>query len=609
MKKNMTFHKKKIWVVFVCCILMMSGLIGRLVYLMCFRSDHYYEKAKDLHERERDIKAARGKILDAKGNVLASNRTVCTISVIHSQIKEPEKVIALLTQKLKMDEATVRKRVEKVSSIERVKTNVEKSVGDEIRESNLAGVKVDEDYKRYYPYGSLASKVIGFTGGDNQGIIGLEVKYEDILKGEPGKILTTTDARGVEIDKLGETRQDPEEGKSLILSLDANIQEYAQQAALKVMEEKQAERVSILLMNPQNGEIYACVNVPEFDLNDPFTLNEDLQAKLDMREEQTIEKETEQTAAQIAAKTKSKRKQELLNQMWRNPCMNDTYEPGSTFKIITMSAGLEAGVVTPNDRFYCPGYKLVEDRRIHCAKRIGHGSQNFVEGAQNSCNPVFIEVGLRLGVDRYYKYFRQFGLLDKTGIDLPGEAGTIMHQKKNMGEVELATVSFGQSFQITPVQLATTVSSLINGGRRITPHFGVAVLNPDGTEGKKLEFPVKEGIVSEETSKKVREILETVVSQGSGKNAKIEGYSIGGKTATSQTLPRSANRYISSFLGFAPAENPQVLGLCIIHNPQGIYYGGTIAAPVIRSIFENILPYLGIEKDISQTETETPEEE
>lgn len=587
----------------MCCILMMSGLIGRLVYLMCFRSDHYYEKAKDLHERERDIKAARGKILDAKGNVLASNRTVCTISVIHSQIKEPEKVIALLTQKLKMDEATVRKRVEKVSSIERVKTNVEKSVGDEIRESNLAGVKVDEDYKRYYPYGSLASKVIGFTGGDNQGIIGLEVKYEDILKGEPGKILTTTDARGVEIDKLGETRQDPEEGKNLILSLDANIQEYAQQAALKVMEEKQAERVSILLMNPQNGEIYACVNVPEFDLNDPFTLNEDLQEKSDMREEQTIEKETEQTAAQMAAKTKAKRKQELLNQMWRNPCMNDTYEPGSTFKIITMSAGLEEGVVTPNDRFYCPGYKLVEDRRIHCAKRIGHGSQNFVEGAQNSCNPVFIEVGLRMGVDCYYKYFRQFGLLDKTGIDLPGEAGTIMHQKKNMGEVELATVSFGQSFQITPVQLATTVSSLINGGRRITPHFGVAVLNPDGTEGKKLEFPVKEGIVSEETSKKVREILETVVSQGSGKNAKIEGYSIGGKTATSQTLPRSANRYISSFLGFAPAENPQVLGLCIIHNPQGIYYGGTIAAPVIRSIFENILPYLGIEKDISQTET------
>ena len=590
MKKNMTFHKKKIWVVFICCILLMVGLIGRLVYLMCFRSDYYYEKAKDLHERERDIKAARGKILDAKGKVLASNRTVCTISVIHSQIKEPEKVITMLTEKLGMDEAAVRKRVEKVSSIERVKTNVEKSVGDSIRESNLAGVKVDEDYKRYYPYGSLASKVIGFTGGDNQGIIGLEVKYEEILKGEPGKILTTTDARGVEIDKLGETREDPVEGKSLLLSLDANIQEFAQQAALKVMEEKQAERVSILLMNPQNGEIYACVNVPEFDLNDPFTLTDALQVQETAASQDSQIQETDQ-------KTETERKQDLLNQMWRNPCLNDTYEPGSTFKIITMSAGLEAGVVSANDRFYCPGYKLVEDRRIHCAKRTGHGAQNFVEGAQNSCNPVFIEVGLRLGVERYYQYFRQFGLLNKTGIDLPGEAGTIMHQKKNMGVVELATVSFGQSFQITPVQLATTVSSLINGGRRVTPHFGVAVLNSDGTQGEKLEFPVQEGIVSQETSREVRNILETVVSQGSGRNAKIEGYSIGGKTATSQTLPRSANRYISSFLGFAPAENPTVLGLCIIHDPQGIYYGGTIAAPVIRSIFENILPYLGIEKD------------
>ena len=589
MKKNMTFHKKKIWVVFICCILLMVGLIGRLVYLMCFRSDYYYEKAKDLHERERDIKAARGKILDAKGKVLASNRTVCTISVIHSQIKEPEKVIAMLTEKLGMDEAAVRKRVEKVSSIERVKTNVEKSVGDSIRESNLAGVKVDEDYKRYYPYGSLASKVIGFTGGDNQGIIGLEVKYEEILKGEPGKILTTTDARGVEIDKLGETREDPVEGKSLLLSLDANIQEFAQQAALKVMEEKQAERVSILLMNPQNGEIYACVNVPEFDLNDPFTLTDALQVQETAASQDSQIQETDQ-------KTEAERKQDLLNQMWRNPCLNDTYEPGSTFKIITMSAGLEAGVVSANDRFYCPGYKLVEDRRIHCAKRTGHGAQNFVEGAQNSCNPVFIEVGLRLGVERYYQYFRQFGLLNKTGIDLPGEAGTIMHQKKNMGEVELATVSFGQSFQITPVQLATTVSSLINGGRRVTPHFGVAVLNSDGTQGEKLEFPVQEGIVSQETSREVRNILETVVSQGSGRNAKIEGYSIGGKTATSQTLPRSANRYISSFLGFAPANDPKVLALCIIHDPQGIYYGGTIAAPVVRSIFENILPYLGVDK-------------
>ena len=581
MKKNMTFHKKKVWVVLLGCMLLMVGLMGRLVYLMCFRSDYYYEKAKELHERERDIKAARGEILDAKGRVLASNRTVCTISVIHSQIKEPEKVIALLSEKLEMDEAEVHKRVEKISSIERVKTNVEKSTGDEIRESNLAGVKVDEDYRRYYPLGSLASKVIGFTGGDNQGIIGLEVKYEDILKGKPGKILTTTDARGVEIDKLGEAREDPTDGKTLMISLDANIQKFAQQAALKVMEEKQAERVSILLMNPQNGEIYACVNVPEFDLNDPFALTDDLKI---------------QSRIRTAGKTDTERKQELLNQMWRNPCLNDTYEPGSTFKIITMAAGLEAGVVSPKDRFYCPGYKVVEDRRIHCAKRTGHGSQNFVEGAQNSCNPVFIEVGLRLGTDRYYKYFRQFGLLDKTGADLPGEAKTIMHQMKNMGEVELATVSFGQSFQITPVQLAATVSSLINGGRRVTPHFGVAVLNSDRTEGEKLIFPVKDGIVSEKTSGEIRKILETVVSQGSGKNAKIEGYAIGGKTATSQTLPRSANRYISSFLGFAPADDPQVLGLCIIHDPKGIYYGGTIAAPVIRSIFENILPYLGIEK-------------
>lgn len=581
----MTFHKKKIWVVFLCCVLMITGLAGRLFYLMCFRSDYYYEKAKDLHERERDIKAARGKILDARGKVLASNRTVCTISVIHSQIKEPEKVISILAQKLEMPKDQIRKRVEKVSSIERIRTNVEKEVGDAIREEGLSGVKVDEDYKRYYPYGSLASKVLGFTGGDNQGIIGLEVKYEEILKGKQGKILTTADARGVELDALGETREDPVDGSSLVLSLDVNIQEYAQQAALKVMEEKQAERVSILLMNPQNGEIYACVNVPEFDLNDPFTLN------------------TQTESGEVTGE----KKQDLLNQMWRNPCLNDTYEPGSTFKIITMSAGLEAGVVSKDDRFYCPGYKVVEDRRIHCAKRTGHGAQNFVEGAQNSCNPVFIEVGLRLGVERYYKYFRQFGLFDKTGVDLPGEAGTIMHAMKNMGEVELATVSFGQSFQITPIQLATTVSSLINGGKRITPHFGVSVLNPDGTEGEKLTYPVKEGVVSVNTSKQVREILETVVSQGSGKNAKIEGYSIGGKTATSQTLPRSANRYISSFLGFAPAEDPQILGLCIIHDPQGIYYGGTIAAPVIRSIFENILPYLGIAKTAEITPEKTSE--
>ena len=574
MKKLMTFHKKKSWTVFLCCVLIMAGLIGRLAYLMCFCSERYYDRAEELHERERDIKAARGLILDARGKVLASNRTVCTVSVIHSQIRDPEKIIRILTEKLGMKEEDVRKRVEKISSIERIKTNVDKSTGDAIRECRLDGVKVDEDYKRYYPYGSLASRVLGFTGGDNQGIIGLEVKYDEILKGKPGKILTTTDARGIELDSLGERRREPEEGKSLWLSLDINIQKYAQQEALKVMEEKQAERVSILIMNPQNGEIYACVNVPEFDLNDPFSLNTPRDTA-EMTEEQ---------------------KQERLNQMWRNPCLNDTYEPGSTFKIITMAAGLEEGVVSVDDRFYCPGYILVKDRRIHCAKRTGHGSQNFVEGAQNSCNPVFIQVGLRLGVDRYYRYFRKFGLLTKTGVDLPGEAGTIMHQEKNMGEVELATVSFGQSFQITPIQLAVTVSSLINGGRRVTPHFGTAVSDREQTKAEELVYPVKEGIVSSETSGQIREILEKVVSLGSGKNAGIQGYHIGGKTATSQTLPRSSCRYISSFLGFAPAENPQVLGLCIIHDPKGVYYGGTVAAPVIRSIFENILPYLGIEK-------------
>lgn len=560
----------------------MLGLLGRLVWLMGFRSDYYYEKAEELHERERDIKAARGEILDAKGKVLAANKTVCTVSVIHSQIKDPEKVIRLLVSELGLSEETVRKKVEKNSSIERIRTNVEKETGDAIRKAGLDGVKVDEDYKRYYPYDSLASKVLGFTGGDNQGIIGLEVEYEEVLKGIQGKILTTTDARGVEIDGLGERRAEPVKGNTLRLSLDISIQEFVQQAALKVMEEKQAERVSILLMNPQNGEIYACVNVPEFNLNEPFVLN----------------------IGQDTASMDQKKIQDLLNQMWRNPCLNDTYEPGSTFKIITMAAGLQEGVVSLNDRFYCPGYKLVDDRRIHCANRRGHGSQNFVEGAQNSCNPVFIEVGLRLGVENYYKYFRRFGLMKQTGIDLPGEAGTIMHKMENMGNVELATVSFGQSFQITPVQLATTVSSLINGGNRITPHFGVAVQSADGTQVKELEYPVETGIVSSETSETVRKILETVVSEGSGKNAAIEGYSIGGKTATSQTLPRSANRYISSFLGFAPAEEPKVLALCIIHDPQGIYYGGTIAAPVVRSIFDNVLPYLGIEKTRSEKSEE-----
>ena len=570
MKKNLTYHKKKVWVVFLCCGAVLLGLTIRLVYLMGFRSDYYYEKAEDLHERERDIKGARGKILDSQGKVLAANKTVCTVSVIHSQVTDPEKVIRVLADKLGIDEEKIRKKVEKVSSIERIRTNVEKETGDAIREENLDGVKVDEDYRRYYPYGSLASRVLGFTGGDNQGIIGLEVRYEEILKGKSGKILTVTDARGIELNGMGEKREEPKAGNNLRISLNADIQEFVQQEALRVMEEKQAERVSILLMNPQNGEILACANVPEFDLNDPFTLNTDTDT----------------------SGMTDREKQDLLNRMWRNPCLNDTYEPGSTFKIITMAAGLEEKVVSLEDRFYCPGYKLVDDRRIHCANRRGHGSQNFVEGAQNSCNPVFIEVGLRLGVDRYYHYFRKFGLLEKTGVDLPGEAGTIMHQKKNMGNVELATVSFGQSFQITPVQLATTVSSLINGGRRITPHFGVAVENPEGNRIEELEYPAKTGILSEKTSQEIRYILEKVVSVGSGKNAAIEGYSIGGKTATSQTLPRSAHKYIASFLGFAPAEDPQVLALCIIHDPKGIYYGGTIAAPVVRRIFENILPYM-----------------
>ena len=574
MKKNYTFHKRKVWIVFFLCLLMILCLIGRLIYLMGFRSDYYYEKAEDLHERERDIKAARGEIVDAKGKVLAANKTVCTISVIHSQIKEPEKVIALLTEKLGISEQTVRKKVEKISSIERIRTNVEKETGDEIRNAGFAGIKVDEDYRRYYPMGTLASKVLGFTGGDNQGIIGLEVEYDDILKGKPGKILTTTDARGIELDGIGENREEPQKGYTLRISLDADIQKYVQQAAQKVMEEKQAERVSILLMNPQNGEIYACVTVPEFDLNEPFELNSGMDAE-GMSEE---------------------KKQDLLNQMWRNPCLNDTYEPGSTFKIITMAAGLAEGVVSLNDSFYCPGYKLVEDRRIHCANRRGHGAQNFVKGAENSCNPVFIEVGLRLGVDKYYQYFRQFGLMEKTGIDLPGEAGTIMHQEENMGEVELATVSFGQSFQITPIRLAATVSSLINGGTQIIPHFGVAIESSDGETVKALEYSNDRKILDGKISETVRYILEQVVEEGSGRNAAAEGYRIGGKTATSQTLPRSANRYISSFLGFAPANDPKVLVLCIIHDPQGIYYGGTIAAPVVRSIFENILPYLGVDK-------------
>lgn len=573
--RNKTYNKKKMLVVFLSALLMIFFLIARLVYLMIFDAAYYQQKAKTLHEREREIKAARGEIIDRNGKVLATNKAVCTISVIHSQITDPERVIQVLADELGIEKEMIRKRVEKVSSREKIKTNVEKETGDRIRAYELDGVKVDEDFKRYYPYGNLASKVLGFTGGDNQGIIGLEVKYENYLKGVNGMILTTTDARGIELADTLEDRVEPVSGDTLQVSLDYNIQEYAQQAAEKVMEEKQADAVVILILNPKTGEIYACVNIPEFDLNDPFTLPEGTDSALNDEE-----------------------KQAMLNQMWRNRSINDTYEPGSIFKVFTASAALEEGVVKEEDTFYCPGYKLVEDRRIRCARTTGHGSETFVQGVQNSCNPVFIEVGMRLGTENFYKYFEKFGLMGKTGVDLPGEAATIMHKKENVGQVELATMSFGQSFQVTPMQMATTVCSLVNGGKRITPHFGVAVYDAEsGEKEETISYGKRKQILSKETSEKMRRILETVVSEGGGKKAQIEGYRIGGKTATSQTLPRSANRYIGSFIGFAPADDPQVAAMAIIYNPQGIYYGGTIAAPVVRDIFDNILPYLGIERE------------
>lgn len=569
--RSKTFNRKKIWIMFLAVFFILMFLIGRLVYLMVFCSEYYGQKAENLHERERDIKAARGKIMDVNGTVLATNKSVCTVSVIHSQIEDPEGVIKALVTELGLSEEEVRRRVEKVSSIERVKTNVAKEVGDKIRSYKLAGVKVDEDYKRYYPYDTLASKVLGFTGADNQGILGLEVKYDEYLQGLNGKILTLTDARGIEIENAGETRMEPVNGYDLYISMDYNIQEYCEQAAEKAYVKKGADSVSIIVMNPQNGELMAMVNYPEFNLNDPFTLN----AETDTSAELTGEE-----------------KQNLLNQMWRNQCISDTYEPGSTFKIITASAALEQGVVSLTDNFYCPGYKIVEDRRIRCAKTTGHGAETFETGIMNSCNPVFIELGERLGTDNFYKYFKQFGLLSKTNIDLPGEAATIMHKKDNVGPVELATISFGQSFQITPIQLVTTVSSIINGGTRITPHFGVEARDENGNCVKSFTYDTYEGICSQETSETMQYLLEKVVSEGGGKNAKIEGYSIGGKTATSQTLPRSEHRYISSFLGFAPSDEPKVLVLAIINNPQGVYYGGTIAAPVVKEIMENILPYL-----------------
>lgn len=574
-----TFHRKKIFIVFGLSLVMLIGLAGRLVWLMVFEADYYQQLATDLHERERSIKAARGRILDRNGEVLADNRTVCTISVIHSQIEDPEAVIRMLVKELELPEEIVRKRVEKVSSIERIRSNVDKETGDAIRNYGYAGVKVDEDFKRYYPYGDLASKVLGFTGGDNQGIIGLEVRYDEYLEGIPGTILTLTDARGIEIENAKEERVDPTAGNDLVLSLDYNIQLFAQQEALKVMEAKQADYVSILVMNPQNGEIYACVNVPEFDLNDPFTLPEGTDT-------------TGMTEQEI---------QDARNRMWRNQCVNDTYEPGSTFKIFTASAALQSGTSTLQDQYYCPGYKIVEDRRIRCHKAGGHGAEDFTHALENSCNPALMTIGLKMGPSLFCQYFSDYGLLTKTGIDIPGEAATIMHALENIGEVELATMTFGQSFQITPIQLAVMASSVINGGRRVTPHFGVEIRSQEGTTLKIFSWKEKDGILSEKVSGEMREILEKVVSEGSGHKAYLEGYRIGGKTATSQTLPRSAHKYISSFLGFAPADDPQVLALCIVHDPQGIYYGGTICAPVVKNIFENILPYMGIERKMPES--------
>lgn len=572
MAEFLTYHRKKILVVFVISALLMTGLCGQLGFLMIARSDHYSKMADALHERERTIKASRGEIVDRTGTVIAANRTVCTVSVIHNQVKEPEKVIRELARILDLSEEKVRKKVEKWSSREIIRTNVEKSVGDEIMNLGLSGVKVDEDYRRYYPYGSLASKVLGFTGADNQGIIGLEVMYEKYLKGQDGLILTLSDAKGTELQNAAEERVEPIPGNTLTVSLDVNIQKYAEQAAYQVMEKKGAKAVSIIIMNPQNGEIYAMVNAPEFDLNDPFSLSGESSGL---------------TGAEL---------QDARNKMWRNRCINDTYEPGSTFKIITAAAGLEAGVVHLDDKFSCPGFRIVEDRKIRCHKVGGHGAETFLQGAMNSCNPVFIDVGQRLGVDSFYHYFEQFGLLGKTGIDLPGEAATIMHKKENMGLVELATVSFGQSFQITPIQLITTASSIINGGRRITPHFAVSAESTDGMFYRKFSYPERSGVVSGSTSETMRYILEQVVAEGSGKRAKLPEYRIGGKTATSEKLPRSLKKYISSFLGFAPADDPQVIALITIDEPVGIYYGGTIAAPVIADIFSNILPYLDVER-------------
>ena len=556
---NNTGYRKKICVLCAMITIMLMVLCVRLGYLILVKGEYYSKKARALQERERTIAGIRGDILDRNGSVIAANETACNISVIHNQITDEEAVIRTLSTELSMDESKIRKKVEKVTSIEKIKNNVSRETGDRILSYGLAGVKVDESSIRYYPGNELFSKVIGFSGADGQGVVGLEATYDDVLSGKPGKIYTVCDGRGVEVKGYKERRQAPKKGDTLVTTLDINIQRICEQKAAAAYNENLADSVSIIVMNPENGEIYAMSDYPEYNLNDPFSC-------------------------------------ENHDEAWRNGCVSDTYEPGSTFKIITAAIALEENVVSLDDSFYCPGYITVEDRRIHCHKRSGHGSETFVQGIQNSCNPVFIDLGLRIGCDRYYENFKNFCLLEKTGIDLPGEAGTIMHQPDKIGQVELATISFGQSFQITPIQLATTVSALVNGGRRVTPHFGMEVLSAEGKKVKTFRYNAKKHIVSEKTSQTMRELLESVVAEGSGKNAYVEGYRIGGKTATSQTLPRSANKYISSFVGFAPADDPQILGMCVIYNPQGVYYGGTIAAPVIGKIFENILPYLGIEK-------------
>ena len=558
-------------------------MAGRLCYIMVAQSVTLTKKADELHERERQVKAPRGIIYDRNGVELAGNRSVCTISVIHSQIEEEEKVIEVLTKYLDVPKERIAKLVKKRSSREKIKSNVDKALAEKIRAYQLAGVMIDEDYKRYYPFSFLASKVLGFTGGDNQGIVGLEVQYDDVLMGKPGYILTTTDAAGHRVEHTAEQRKEAVPGNDLITSLDYSIQMYAEQAAKKVQKEKEAKNVSVIVMNPQNGEIYACVNAPEYDLNDPFTLT---------------------TSADAVS---TEKKQEQLNQMWRNTIVNDTYEPGSTFKIITATAALEEGVVTPEDTFVCPGFKIVEDRKIRCHKVGGHGTETFKQGVMNSCNPVFMTVGERVGAKNMYRYYKKLGLFEKTGIDVPGEAGSIMHKLEDVKAVELATMSFGQSFQITPFQLLRAVAAVVNGGTLITPHFGVAV--EDSVSGKrtKLQFPTKKGAVSKKTSETMKELLDAVVSEGSGKNAAVPGYAIGGKTATSEKLPRGNGRYISSFLGFARSDDPTVMALLLINEPTGIYYGGTIAAPVVGDLFKNILPYLGIEQTKPVTEKETKE--